>query len=170
MAKASRVTEIGTKQSPRVTKPMNRDLPGLPAAKRGRIVSWTEDGLFVAYGQETAPIRAESLVALTPDEVEVAVRDGMPVMLVFEDGDPLRPLLIGLVRTLPATRTGLPKTTHAKVDGQRIEFAAKDEVVLRCGEASITLRRNGRVVIKGAYVETRSRGTNRIKGGHVSIN
>lgn len=32
------------------------------------------------------------------------------------------------------------------------------------------LRRNGRVVIRGAYVETRSRGVNRIKGGSVQIN
>ena len=38
------------------------------------------------------------------------------------------------------------------------------------GPASITLRRNGRVVIKGTYVETHSEGTNRIKGGQVQIN
>jgi hypothetical protein len=46
----------------------------------------------------------------------------------------------------------------------------KDELVLRCGEASLTLRRNGRVVLRGTYVESRSKGTNRIKGGSVQIN
>lgn len=56
------------------------------------------------------------------------------------------------------------------IDGRRIQIEARDEVVLRCGEASITLRRNGRVVIRGAYVETRAKGTNRIKGGSVQIN
>ena len=34
----------------------------------------------------------------------------------------------------------------------------------------MTLRANGKVVIRGAYVETRARGTNRIKGGSVQIN
>lgn len=57
-----------------------------------------------------------------------------------------------------------------RVDGKRVEIEAADEIVLKCGEASITLRRNGRVVIRGTYVETRSKGTNRIKGGSVQIN
>jgi hypothetical protein len=58
----------------------------------------------------------------------------------------------------------------ARVDGRRIEIEAADEIVLRCGEASIVLRRNGRVVIRGTYIETRSRGVNRVKGGSVEIN
>jgi hypothetical protein len=56
------------------------------------------------------------------------------------------------------------------VRGRRLEIEGTDEVVLRCGEASITLRRNGRVVMRGTYVESRSKGTNRIKGGVVLIN
>jgi hypothetical protein len=59
---------------------------------------------------------------------------------------------------------------EAKVDGKRIEIEGHDEIVLRCGQASITMRRNGRIVIRGTYVETRSKGTNRIKGGVVLIN
>jgi hypothetical protein len=61
-------------------------------------------------------------------------------------------------------------TLDARVDGQRITIEGRDEIVLRCGEASITLRRNGRLVIRGVYVEARARGTNRIKGGSVLIN
>jgi hypothetical protein len=56
------------------------------------------------------------------------------------------------------------------VDGKRIQIEGKDEIILQCGKASITLHRNGRVIIRGAYVETRSSGTNRIKGGAVLIN
>ncbi len=59
---------------------------------------------------------------------------------------------------------------EADIDGRRVRIVAKDEIVLECGEASITLRRNGRIVIKGTYVETCSEGTNRIKGGQVRIN
>lgn len=59
---------------------------------------------------------------------------------------------------------------EADVDGARVRICARDEVVIACGPASITLRRNGRVVIRGTYVETRSAGTNRIRGGQVRVN
>ena len=62
------------------------------------------------------------------------------------------------------------EAVEARVDGRRVELEAADEIVLRCGKASIVLRRNGRVVIRGTYVETRSRGVNRVKGGSVEIN
>jgi len=59
---------------------------------------------------------------------------------------------------------------EAHVDGERVEIEGHDEVVLRCGEASITLRRDGRVAIRGTRVETEALGTNRVKGGIVEIN
>jgi hypothetical protein len=63
-----------------------------------------------------------------------------------------------------------PLVFEADVDGSRVRISAKDEVVIQCGQASITLRRNGRVVIRGTYVETVSSGTNRVKGGQVRVN
>ena len=56
------------------------------------------------------------------------------------------------------------------VDRKRILFDAEEEIVLRCGEASITLTRSGKIIIKGSYLLSRSSGANRIKGGSVQIN
>jgi hypothetical protein len=72
----------------------------------------------------------------------------------------------------PATDAAAPppQVIEADVDGRRVRVVAQDEIVLQCGQASITLRRNGRIVIRGTYVETHSEGTNRIKGGQVRIN
>jgi len=108
------------------------------------------------------------------------------VLLVFEGADILKPIVVGLlvddddrtqqelpeVHSLEASEPSAPAAAEAtaRVDGKRVHVTASDEIVLVCGEASITLRRNGRVVIRGAYVETRARGTNRIKGGNVRIN
>jgi hypothetical protein len=63
-----------------------------------------------------------------------------------------------------------PQVIEADVDGRRVKIIAREEIVLECGNASITLRSNGRIIIKGTYVETCSEGTNRIKGGQVRIN
>ena len=71
--------------------------------------------------------------------------------------------------TEPSPDRGVP-VIEADVDGKRVRIVAQDEIVLECGQASITLRRNGRVIIRGTYVETHSEGTNRIKGAQVRIN
>jgi hypothetical protein len=69
-----------------------------------------------------------------------------------------------------ASEVNLPAVSELVVDGDRKQFEASREIVLRCGKASITLCSNGRLIIRGTYVETRSSGTNRIKGGAVLIN
>ena len=69
------------------------------------------------------------------------------------------------------TSAGAPaRRTEARVDGKRVVIEGEHEVVLRCGEASITLRRDGKVVLRGAYIETTAKGLNRIRGGSVKIN
>lgn len=75
----------------------------------------------------------------------------------------------GAPRTASATRE-TPRVFEADVDGARVRICARDEVVIQCGKASITLRRNGRIVIRGTYVATDSAGTNRIRGGQVRVN
>lgn len=66
---------------------------------------------------------------------------------------------------------------HATADGietvveeERIILKAEKEIVLQCGDASITLTRAGKIIIRGAYVSSRSTGVNRIQGGSVEIN
>jgi hypothetical protein len=58
----------------------------------------------------------------------------------------------------------------AEVDGKRVVIKGHEEVVLQCGEASIILRANGKVIIRGVQIESHARGLNRIKGGGVKVN
>lgn len=55
-------------------------------------------------------------------------------------------------------------------DGKRVEIKAEDEIVLSCGESSITLSKSGRITIKGTHLVNRSSGVNRVLGGTVQIN
>ena len=71
-------------------------------------------------------------------------------------------------RNVPAPPAGI--VFEAEIDGSRLRVGAKDEVVIQCGKASITLRRNGKVIIKGTHVESHSTSTNRIKGGQMQMN
>lgn len=108
-------------------------------------------------------IAATTTTALSREDI------GTQVALMFVAGDPSQPLVIGRIQRLPQTPAPVPAAV-AHMDGERLEFSAEREIVLRCGKASITLTREGKVLIKGAYLSSRSSGVNRIKGGSVQIN
>jgi hypothetical protein len=111
---------------------------------------------------EDCYLAALSTVPLTDADL------GREVALTFVEQDPRRPLVIGLLQA-PAVRPA-PEPVTAQADGERLVFTADKEIVLRCGQASITLTRAGKVIIRGAYLLSRSSGVNRIKGGSVQIN
>ena len=114
---------------------------------------------------ELAGSVARSTATLTRDDI------GCQVALLFEGGDPGRPLVIGRIqRSEPTEATLNRKALTAEVDGENVLLEAKKEIVLRCGKASITLTRAGKIIIRGAYLLSRSSGVNRIKGGSVQIN
>ncbi|MFT3925142.1 MAG: DUF6484 domain-containing protein [Myxococcales bacterium] len=138
----------------------------------GSLIGVREGAPLVTYPDNPhGPLMAKSTLAL-PSVSDDAVASPVPVLLVFEEERSDRPIVVGLVEARPmAGPSATPsESIEAKLDGKRVVLEAKDEIELRCGKASIVLRRNGRVVIRGTYVETRSEGVNRIKGGSVQIN
>ncbi|MCX4240948.1 DUF6484 domain-containing protein [Paraliomyxa miuraensis] len=147
------------------------ELGPITAPRTGRLVGHNEQGrLLVDFpGNPFGPLRARTTVVLAPDDLQRAVQEQRAVLLLFEEGDPGRPIVVGLLQDV-ATSAPPPLPVEVQADGRRVEVEAADELVLRCGDASLVLRRNGRVIIRGTYVETRSQGVNRIKGGSVLIN
>jgi hypothetical protein len=96
---------------------------------------------------------------------------GHDVTLMFENGDPQRPIVTGRIRTPePWPTSGRPAELEVDADGHRLTLTAKDQLVLRCGKASITLTKAGKVLVEGTYVSSRAMGVNRLKGGSVQIN
>jgi hypothetical protein len=134
-------------------------------------------GLLVGFNNEQIPLVAfpgnPEETAITARSTAVLATDdvGREVALLFEGGDPERPILIGPIRHPVKAKEILQENpATAEIDGERIVLSAKNEIVLKCGKASITLTKAGRVLIRGDYVLSRSSGVNRVKGGVVHIN
>jgi hypothetical protein len=120
--------------------------------------------VFPGNPQEDA-VSARSTLSFLPQDL------GREVALLFENGDPQHPLIIG---RLQHPRTVNPATSQveaeADLDGERLVLSAQREIVFKCGKSSITLTRAGKIILRGASILSRSSGLNRIKGGSVQIN
>ncbi len=137
-------------------------------------------GVLVDFeGNRFGPASARLALALESSALQEAISARRKAVLLFEDGDPRRPCLIALIHEpspTPLTDSLLDKhplprrPVEAQVDDKRLLIEGKEEVVLRCGQASITLRRNGKVIIRGVQLESYASERNRIKGGYVEIN
>jgi hypothetical protein len=110
--------------------------------------------------------------------VPVAEQDiGRQVVLLFEQSDVGKPIIMGLLQEPTSSPTDNGPETIARngtltveQNGERLVLSADREIVLRCGKASLTLTRAGKILIRGAYLLSRSSGVLRIKGGSVQIN
>ena len=130
----------------------------LPSVIRGSIVGVDGAGRpIVAWGDgDTASADAVHMGA----DLDWRRCRGIGVFLAFEDGEPTRPVVVGLLEA-PPRAAGPP-------DVVRIESGK--EMVLECGKAKIALRADGRSEIRGGHLISRSSGPNKIKGGSVHIN
>lgn len=165
-----------------LAKPVNaRSRAGQPAGQSGRQEQTTKiDGVAVGRLVEAGgpllvdfpgnpsskPLPARSAAQILPED------SGAEVALLFENGDPLKPIIVGKMFSGSelSFNDRLAAGHEAELDGERVTLSAEKEIVLRCGKASITLTKAGKIIIKGAYLLNRSTGVNRIKGGSVQIN
>ena len=156
--------------------------PTIQGVVIGALISFQDSGgPLVDFPANTSgkPLPARTTAALPKDAI------GREVALLFEGGDPDKPLVVGLIEHPEILSSEVPENAEEEPenveeepgapieivqDGERVVFTAEKEIVLRCGKASITLTSAGKILLRGAYLLNRSSGVNRIKGGSVQIN
>lgn len=128
-------------------------------------------GIFLGFGEnaplvvfpgnlrETA-VPARSLTELNTEMI------GAEVALLFQDGDPGRPLIVGRIID------PVPKSNTSTVirDGERVQIRANERIELRCGKATIIMEKDGHITIRGTYLTSHASAANRIRGGSVNLN
>jgi hypothetical protein len=79
-------------------------------------------------------------------------------------------VIIGVLQDLAAPGVTDDPSIDLLIQRRRVVLSARSEVVLRCGEGSITLSKDGKVTIRGVDVVSSAVRTQRIRGGAVRIN
>jgi molybdopterin-binding protein len=164
------------------TKPANvvaiNTLLDIDGVRVGRIAEINDNGqVLVDFPGNVQGLIEARLTSSAIDKLRLTKPLGKAVLLAFENSDPTLPIIVDTLYSLlddVTEETGVAidveKTDEVVVDGKRITFDAEEEIVLKCGKASITLTKAGKVIIRGDYLLSRSSGLNRIKGGSVQIN
>jgi hypothetical protein len=145
-------------------------LPRHSGAAVGRFIGFDVDETPVIGALDSLPgqvVRARTTVTLRQEHI------GSTVVILNEADDPQRPIIVGVIQEAEPASLDMESRRPAvciQADEERYLISAEKEIVLRCGEASITLTRAGKVIIKGNYILSRSTGYNRIKGAAIDIN
>lgn len=140
----------------------------LPEAVIGVLVAIADNGdtpLITYAGQPgTSALPARSVMDLHGAHI------GRNVLLSFENGNGALPIVTGVLRQGGSQVMQSAGQVQVDADGERMIVSAKEQLVLQCGKASITLTSAGKILINGDYVSTQSTGVNRVKGASVQIN
>lgn len=143
----------------------------------GRLIAVDAVGRpLVSFDDAPAPSVVARVATADAAPSDAEVREQPAVVLMFQDGDPSLPIIVGIVRPRfgAAMSTPVAPTNQAagtvEVNGKSLIFDAQDELVFRCGLGSLTIRANGHIVVKGTRVVSRASETNRIRGASVQIN
>jgi hypothetical protein len=140
------------------------DLGATAFAVVGRIVRITSEGVpVVDFPGNAAGVIEARIAAEPPGEPS---GQWPPVLLVFENGDPSLPIVIGFVREKITAKPAPEEKRRVR----KLVFDAEEEVVLQCGKSSVLLRRDGKILIKGGNIVSRASGTNKVQGGVVRLN
>lgn len=154
----------------------------------GVLTGINEQGQPLVNFQESitdTPVIGLSTVSLNQQQI------GRQVALLFAEGNPEKPVIMGLIHSaldamienfeMPVedevtpgeardTTETVAQIDDVTLDGKRVVLEGKEEIVLKCGDASITLTKAGKILIRGKYLLSRSTGVNRILGGSVQVN
>jgi hypothetical protein len=138
----------------------------------GRIVRLEDGYPFVECPEMRGKALKARVTVASPADFDASAPDRIPVLLLIDKDQPTSPIIVGFVNDRLTSFGGkaITQTPDVLLDGRRLVFSASQEIVLRCGKGSIFLGKDGKIIVKGVNIVSRSSGINKVKGAAVKIN
>ncbi len=162
-----------TKPNPQATTEQFRQ-PNTLDPCIGRIAGLDDCGrILVDYGQGRCN-PARLVAGLNRFELSTSANKEREVLLNFANGDADRPIIVALMADplddLVCLTPDQAQAQDLKVDDETVLIEAHKEIVLKCGQSSILMRKDGKIVLKGIEIVSRAKAANKVKGASVHIN
>lgn len=128
----------------------------LPSVTLGTLADISPSGQPLVHWPTSlshAPVPARSQVPVSPAD------RGRECTLVFANGDPTQPILLGLLQ---------PDTSTASADPVQIQ--SDQSIRLQTGQATLELHADGRILLQGRYIRSQAYGPNHLVGGAIKLN
>ncbi|MCG8610383.1 MAG: DUF6484 domain-containing protein [Pseudomonadales bacterium] len=151
----------------------------------GKIAGFRDGLALVSYDRHTlsTPQAAISTVELHPDLA------GREVAISFASNRGQQPIIMGVISSRldqvleNTTSVGLlsdhsnsaggrneNSPPEVRVNGDKLELSAASEITITCGKSSISMNKEGKILIRGEHILSRAAGAHRIKGGAIQLN
>jgi hypothetical protein len=132
---------------------------------RGVIDDFLQSGEVVVHVPSSDPATRLCCDFLeTSASATVQLKLGDQVLVLSSEGPEQNGIVLGRIG-----RYRMPQTQANQV-ADHIVVEAKETLTLKCGESSVDLRKDGKLMIRGKDVLSRAKRSQRIKGGTVGIN
>lgn len=128
---------------------------------RAQVFKLNPDGTVLCTFEDESMVRCEVLQTSDASGLRLAVND--VVLVWLPDADMEEGVILGRLGVRKAAAS--PAAPPAE-----LVIEATSQLTLKCGDGSITLRGDGKVLIKGKDLVSHAQRMNRIKGGGVVIN
>lgn len=147
-----------SQSDPQVTnlRPLDGGRPIPTGALRCRLVGIEQNGMLRVRTPGNVEIACDWLECNGTAQLCVAVGDEL--LVVVPDGATTG-VITGRIGRYPGSGVA-----------SRVVIEAGETITFKCGESSVKLQADGKVLIKGEDVLVRAKGTQRIRAGTVSIN
>ncbi len=130
--------------------------------RRGVVGEVLEDGLVRVTTGGESPLGVLCDVLQTPAQPSLELTPGQLVLVLLPVADDDLGCILG---------TPGPYQPRGAADPpDRVVVEAKGELVLKCGDSSLTMAGNGKILMKGVDIVTRAKRNHKIKAGTVAIN
>jgi hypothetical protein len=141
-----------------------------PTLELGRVESASDESLPVVRLEPGNELVACALLDTGDHGVLQLVQDDRVLVWRSDDGETA--VIVGRVgrpRAAPRPTPARPVAPNGTTPDVLI-LEAREQLTLRVGDGSITIRADGKILIKGKDLVSHASRVNRIKGGAVSIN
>jgi len=128
----------------------------VPKQRRAELVAISEDGTLLVRTTDDYEFQCNWLENSSNNSIDLETGDRL--LCIPPSGDE------------PGIVLGRIGKYQKPQPQQNVTIEASETLTLKCGEASVELRKDGKAMVKGEDVLLRAKGTQRIRAGTVAIN